>query len=328
MKMKKVLPFTILFIAALTLSACGGASITETAETEKKQFIEIMDNNETIICQITDNETIMEITENENMEQWEIVSAIPADAEKQYTYISYELITEPVYKSAEGNKISVGTDCLYSDGENYYIVMQTNDNNAVISYKIPDLTGKYLEEIAGGTSLIQKKEELFLSWGIEENDIAESLTLNNDGKGETEGEEYRDYEKYPYQDVGEFDYAGVKKASKYQKIEIYAEDKTVYSTSDLEEIANILNAADMQNWERVSEIPENIWPVCTLKKYAHPKKQSGTELEETEYWEIYQSADHYYLTEHIIAVPGMEETEETYIITDPAGDWFEKRTGE
>lgn len=319
--MKKSKAVIILFIVTLTLSACS--NINE-EEIEKKQFIEVADKSDKIIRQIEDEKTITKMIENESIEQWEIVSAIPNAAEVQYTYTSYELITEPAYKSADGSKISVGIDCLYSDGDNFYMEVQTNDTSVIPSfYKIPVLTGEYLEEIAGETFQIQDKENIFVSWGIKESEIANCLQLNSEN--EIDEEDYSDYDKYPYQDIEIFDYAGVKKTSKYQKIEIYADDKIVYATSDLEEIADILNMVDMQHWKSISEIPENILPLCTLKKYAHPKKQGGTELVESEYWQLYKLADEYYLTEHINAAPNMEDLESTYIIPKVSGEWFEKR---
>jgi hypothetical protein len=323
--MKKKLELAILFIVILTLSAC---TTMNEFDVEQKQIIEITDGNENAICQIADNKAIKEIVINLNIEQWESISAIPTEAEKQYTFTSYVLITEPIYKSDDASKIAVGISYLYLQEQNYYIETKDNGDRSTYYYKIPHSTGKYLVEVAGKTSEIQNKNDIFISWGIDEDEIAQSLILDYDNKKDKQDANDEDNEKYPHRDMEKFDYNGVAAVSSKQKIEIYKDDKIAYSTSDLEEIVNILNAVDMQHWEEISELSNNGQPFCTLRKYALPRKQNipyGTDLVEMEYWEIYKSENAYYLAEHINASPNAEEMVSSFIIPNLTGEWFEKK---
>lgn len=319
---RKIITALLFFI--LTLSACN---IQEDNDIVQKQLIEITDVKGNIISQITDNITIKEFTKNEHIEQWETIKAIPDFAEKSYILTSYELITDPpIFDIDNKNKIAVTSFYLYLNEDDYYVEIDTNDNDVSPNfYKIPSSVGVYLLSLTEKTSQIQDKKDIFISWGIEEKMLKQSFILNDNIKDKTVVKDNENYDKYPYQDVTTFDYKGVKKASKYQKIEIYFNNKITYSTTDLREIADVLNNVNMQQWESTSKLPKEINLVCTLKKYAHPKKQSGTDLEQMQTWHVYKTADHYYLTTHMDFDIDMDVEDERFIIPNSVGTWFETK---
>lgn len=284
---------------------------------DKNQLMEIAGADGGIIRQITDNTLIAEITEKEMAEfmDWEYPDELPPQARKLYTYTVYEEVTEPLYLKDGRPWISVTDSVLYEDGEDYYMA----ENGEVI--RLPRATGGYMEELAAEEGTIQDRKTIFASWNTgvilnpeEVEDIQERAEgVITDGIEDAAAQ-------LPFSDIETFDYKGVAAVSKYQKFEKTDDSGNVlYSTSDLDTIVDILNGMRINQWEEVNAAPEGAVRVCTLIRYAHPKKKPGKDLEVQERLVLYRADEDYYISSEIPGIMESQEKTQMYFYRLPSG---------
>lgn len=300
----------------LCLSACACKSVD--TESNISQFIEVANADGEIVRQVTDEQTIIKLTENERIEEWEEVHKVPDNAKKLYVFTTYALVTDPAFQNSDEPEITVDQEILYFDGTDYYLEESSNE---VVIDKIPKTVGEYLIKFADEKSVIEDKENIFSSWGIDTSKIPENFIYEEEYGEEQDLNEDENYDKYPYQDVEEFTYSGLQKASKYQKIEINLGDDIVYSATDLNTIADILNNVDMPHWESVNTVPDDASLSYILVRYAHPKKTVGSNVVEIERWEIYKNQSDYYL--HSIVVGDESSEVENYLLPKTSGKYLD-----
>lgn len=131
-----------------------GYSIKE-SENDKNQLLEVTDSNDNVISQTTDNNIIEKLVKKEKMEQWMDIEKIPDDAQKLYTFHSYEQLEN-------SDEISYAKEILYKKAGNYYI--EDQGDNTVDYMKIPNVAGNYLMEFAQHKSNQKDKKDIFSKW--------------------------------------------------------------------------------------------------------------------------------------------------------------------
>lgn len=129
-----------------------------------------MDSNDNVIRQVTDNRVITEFTKSEEIEDWEEVNMISANAEKKCQFVTYALVTNSAYTDNSETLISIDKEILYSDGENCFLEESSQETSLseTFYHKIPDSAGTYLVKFADEKSELQNKQNIFATWGAEE----------------------------------------------------------------------------------------------------------------------------------------------------------------
>lgn len=314
----RIIMLTSIFFCVLCLTACKSVSAENGNDT--KQLIEVANADGEIVRQVTKEDTIIELTKNEKIEEWEDITSVPDSAKKLYVFTTYALVTDPAFQNSDEPEITAEQEILYFDGTDYYLEAFSNETAEVMIDKIPKTVGEYLLKFADEKSVIEDKKKIFSAWGIDTRAIPDNF-IYGEYEESDELEDEDDYDKYPYQDVETFNDSDLKKVSKYQKIEIRIDDDIVFSTTDLSIIADILNHANMPRWESVDHVPDDASLSYILIRYAHPKKTSGSNVVEIERWEIYKEQSNYYL--HSIIAGDESGEKEYYILPEESGIYLD-----
>lgn len=326
---------------AFSITGCDGKaeenaaveqSGSENSNLEKHQLMEIIDaSTEESVGVITDNNKIYEIIEHEMIEQWEYLEKLPDDSQKLWTFKSYEVVTELTYLKDKKPWVTVSQMDLYMAENSCFIVEQSLDRDSdteVVIAKIPDSAKEYLLELTQNNGNISSaKDELIKQWGIgspNEKVPLDAASIEVDSSMESSEDEEN---LYPYSDIGEFDYEGVEKASKKQKVEIIdvADAKILATLTDLNKIVDFLNGQQMAKWKRIQQLPSDAKPLCDLVRYAPERKTTNQNLVEQSRLCLYQNSDGYYIKD-ITALPNDISVQDPSIkifeIPKEAGDYL------
>lgn len=329
---KSIFAFLMCILMGLGLMGCQEAKESGYSEIdlEKKQLLEIFDvSSGQSIGIITDNQKIYEIIENEMIPQWEYLDELPVGSQKLYTFKSYEVVTDPIFLKNDMPWITIFNTDLYEVDDNYYIVAQSLDEDsdaATTIAKIPDSVGTYLQELTKenlDTSL--DKSEIMRGWnaGAPQEKITDTHLAKTEHFDEKDRQINNSEDEYPYADIGEFDYDGVVKASKEQKIEVLsANDNSVILTiTDINVIVDFLNHEQMPKWKIVDKLPTDAQPLRYFVRYALPRKTTEMELKEQSRLCLYKYDDSYYI-ESIIDQANSVYDKEIFLIPKDAGDYL------
>lgn len=137
--MKKL--FVMVSILTLILFGCSGRS---DSESEKKQFIEVLADNNQLVGIMEESKSIEEFTKKLDIESWEYCDILVNNAKLTYTYIGYEVVDDPFYLESKKPYIIKNSMELYEDKYDFYIVKYTEDCKDIV--KITKSTGKFLSE--------------------------------------------------------------------------------------------------------------------------------------------------------------------------------------
>lgn len=296
-----------LFSGCATNSAAKTDTAISREEVSEEQFIEIASPDGAVMRQITDLDSIIEYIENIDILQWKELDTIPAQAALLYTFTSYEKVTDPYWLEQGSPKISVTKDALYQKDANYYIEMDSlNDNDTdFIVYEIPVSEGEYLTNIAKKSSAVQDKNDIFITWGIDDFDINRTENNTNGEKTGMVDEMMEDGISYSVEDM--------KRVSREQKIEIdFADTETKYTSTDLKTIADFYNNIKRNDWKEVSEIPSDKQEICTITIFQLERHTNNSHFIENETLVLYESKGEYFILDIIPPFSSEQEAMEIY----------------
>lgn len=328
---KSMLAFLICLLMAFGLMGCQEAKELGYSEIdlEKKQLLELFDINDQSIGIITDNQRIYEIIEKEMIPQWEYLDELPTGSQKLCTFKSYEVVTDPSFLKNDKPWITIFKTDLYEADDSYFVVGQSLDEGSdtdMTIAMIPDSAGTYLHQLTKeNLDAFLDKSEVIREWNVgTPQEKMRDTQLATTEHSEEEDRQTDDNEgEYPYADIGEFDYAGVVKVSKKQRIEVRsANDNSVILTiTDINVIVDFLNYVQMPKWKLVDKLPSDAQPLRYVVRYALPRKTTETGLEEQSRLCLYKNDNSYYI-ESIIDQTNSIYDKEIFLIPNDAGEYL------
>ncbi len=287
--MKKIL--VLLSVLAVMLLGCGKQS---DYDTEKRQFIEILSENNELLGIMEDSKSIEEFTKKLDIESWEYCDHLVNDAKLKYTYKGYEVVDDPFY--LEGNAPYINRDVieLYEAKSDFYIVDFSEDSRDIV--KVTKRTGKYLGEPQKlNISAKKTAEELISKWKTEIDGLQDQLDNTESDVDSDKGCEHSD------EDFEIITEENIRKVSKEQRMDILDSENQVvlYSTSKISKITDILNKLSMNEWKEVHKIPDRVSAEVNIIRYALNRKTTKHELIKMCQEVLYKDEDDYYMKEII-----------------------------
>ncbi len=287
--MKKISLILLLAFSAAGIYGCSQKEYFSNVE-EKKQFIEIMTASDEMIGIIDNNKEIERFVKQLDIESWSYMEQLPEDRDLVYSYISYEVIDEPLFLQDKTQSVNLSTIELYISGKGEYII-----RNCV----------QGVETIAG----ISEKAGRFLN-APEDLDLNKHMTAKDilDGWGldfyvsDSDIEKADDMESARYYEgKTSFTEEELLKTSKEQKIQFYGADKnTLLNETDvISEIAQYLNGLALDQWEYVDDAPDPGEVECQIVRFMLSRDSNKKELKEVYTQILYKSDDNYYIEEII-----------------------------
>ena len=119
--MKKISLILLLAFSAAGIYGCSQKEYFSNVE-EKKQFIEIMTASDEMIGIIDNNKEIERFVKQLDIESWSYMEQLPEDRDLVYSYISYEVIDEPLFLQDKTQSVNLSTIELYISGKGEYII--------------------------------------------------------------------------------------------------------------------------------------------------------------------------------------------------------------
>ncbi len=284
----------ILFILLLAFSAIGiyGCSQKEyfTNDEEKKQFTEIITASGETIGIIDNNKEIERFVKQLDIESWNDMEQLPEDIDLVYSYISYEVIDEPIFLQDGKQLVNKSTLEFYISSKGEYIIRDYNQEIEAIA-RISEKAGQFLNA----------PEDLELNKNITAKDILDGWGLdfyvpNSDIEKTDDIENARYY-------IGEtsFTEKELRKTSKEQKIQFYGADKNTLlnEIDDISEIAQYLNGLALEQWKYVDNAPNPEEIECQIVRFMLSRHSNEKELKEMNTQILYKSDGNYYIEEII-----------------------------
>ena len=299
----------ILFILLFAFSTIGiyGCSQTEYSsnDEEKKQFTEIISASGEMIGIIDNNKEIERFVKQLDIESWNYMEQLPEDMDLVYSYISYEVIDEPIFLQDGKQLVNKSTLEFYISSKGEYIIRDYNQEIEVIA-RISEEAGQFLNV----------PEDLELNKDITAKDILDGWGLDfyePNSDIESDIEKTDDIENARYY-IGEtsFTEEELRKTSEEQKIQFYRADKNTLlnEIDDISEIAQYLNGLALEQWEYADNAPNPEEVECQIVRFML-SRDNKKELKEMDTQILYKSNGNYYIEE---IIPG-EYSEQGEFIT-------------
>ncbi len=291
--MKKIL-FILLF-AFCTIGICGCSQKEYFSNVEeKKQFTEIITASGEMIGIIDNNKEIERFVKQLDIESWNDMEQLPEDIDLVYSYISYEVIDEPIFLQDGIQLVNMSTLELYISSKGEYIIRDYNQEVETIA-RISEKTGQFLNT----------PEDLDLNKDITAKDILDGWGLdfyvpNNDIESDFEKTDDIETARY-YEGETSFTEKELRRTSKEQKIQFYGADKNTLlnEIDDISEIAQYLNGLALDQWEYVDDAPNPEEIECQIVRFMLSRHSSEKELKEMNTQILYKSDGNYYIEEII-----------------------------
>ncbi len=287
--MKKLL-FILLF--AFSVMGIYGCSQKEYAadifgnDEEKKQFTEIISASGEMIGIIDNNKEIERFVKQLDIESWNYMEQLPEDIDLVYSYISYEVIDEPIFLP-DGIPL---VHMIYISDKGEYIIRDYDQEIETIA-RISEKAGRFLnvpEDLDLNKHITAK--EILDEWGLD------FYVPNSDIEKTDDIEKARYYE-------GEtsFTEKELRKTSKEQKIQFYGADKSTLlnEIDDISEIAQYLNGVALDRWEYADDAPNPEEVECQIVRWMLSRHSNKKELKEMDTQILYKSDGNYYIEEII-----------------------------
>ncbi|GFI46371.1 hypothetical protein IMSAGC019_01685 [Lachnospiraceae bacterium] len=284
----------ILFILLFAFSTIGiyGCSQTEyfSNDEEKKQFTEIISASGEMIGIIDNNKEIERFVKQLDIESWDDMEQLPEDIELVYSYISYEVIDEPVFLQDGIPLVNKSTLEFYISSKGEYIIRDYNQEIEAIA-RISEKAGQFLNA----------PEDLELNKDITAEDILDGWGLDF-YVPDSDIEKTDDIENARYY-IGEtsFTEEELRKTSEEQKIQFYGADKNTLlnEIDDISKIAQYLNGLALEQWEYADDAPNPEEVECQIVRFMLSRHSNEKELKEMDTQILYKSDGNYYIEEII-----------------------------
>ncbi len=290
--MKKILLILMLAFSAIGIYGCRQKEYFSN-DKEKKQFIEISTASDEMIGIIDNNKEIERFVKQLDIESWNYMEQLPEDIDLVYSYISYEVIDEPIFLQDGKQFVNMSTLELYVSSKGEYIIRNYNQEVGAIA-RISEKAGRFLNA----------PEDLDLNKNITAKDILDGWGLDfyvPNSDIESDIEKTDDIENARYY-IGEtsFTEEELRKTSKEQKIQFYGADKNTLlnEIDDISEIAQYLNGLALDQWEYADDAPNPEEVECQIVRFML-SRDNKKELKEMDTQILYKSDGNYYIEEII-----------------------------
>ncbi len=326
--MKKLLFILLFAFSAIGIYGCSQKEYFSNVE-EKKQFTEIITASGEMIGIIDNNKEIERFVKQLDIESWNDMEQLPEDIDLVYSYISYEVIDEPLFSCIENSSaypsprsgsrkdnlqskftflqdgkqlVNKSTLEFYISSKGEYIIRDYNQEIEAIA-RISEKAGRFLnapEDLELNKHITAK--EILDGWGLDfyvpDSDIEKTDDIENARyyEGETSLIENARY----YQGETSFTEKELRKTSKEQKIQIYGADQNTLlnEIDDISEIAQYLNGLALDQWEYADNAPNPEEVECQIVRFML-SRDNKKELKEMDTQILYKSDGNYYIEEII-----------------------------
>ncbi len=257
---------------------------------EKKQFTEIITASGETIGIIDNNKEIERFVKQLDIKSWNDMEQLPEDIDLVYSYISYEVIDEPIFLQDGKQLVHMSTLELYISDKGEYIIRDYDQEIETIA-RISEKAGRFLNV----------PEDLDLNKHITAKDILDGWGLDfyvpNSNIEKTDDIENARY----YQGETSFTEKELRKTSEEQKIQFYGADKNTLlnEIDDISEIAQYLNGLALDRWEYVDDAPNPEEVECQIVRFMLSRHSNEKELKEMDTQILYKSDGNYYIEEII-----------------------------
>ncbi len=287
--MKKLLFILLFAFSAIGIYGCSQKEYFSNDE-EKKQFTEIITASGETIGIIDDNKEIERFVKQLDIKSWNDMEQLPEDIDLVYSYISYEVIDEPIFLQDGKQLVHMSTLELYISDKGEYIIRDYDQEIETIA-RISEKAGRFLnvpEDLDLNKHITAK--EILDEWGLD------FYVPNSDIEKTDDIEKARYYE-------GEtsFTEKELRKTSKEQKIQFYGADKSTLlnEIDDISEIAQYLNGVALDRWEYADDAPNPEEVECQIVRWMLSRHSNKKELKEMDTQILYKSDGNYYIEEII-----------------------------
>ena len=286
--MKKLLLILLFAFHAIGIYGCSQKEYFSNVE-EKRQFTEIITASGEMIGIIDNNKEIERFVKQLDIESWNDMEQLPEDIDLVYSYISYEVIDEPIFLQDGKQLVNKSTLEFYISQKGEYIIRDYNQEIEAIA-RISEKAGQFLNA----------PEDLELNKNITSKDILDGWGLyfyvpNSDIENTDDIETAR-----YYQGETSFTEEELRKTSKEQKIQFYGADKNTLlnEIDDISEIAQYLNGLALDQWEYADNAPTPGEVECQIVRFML-SRDNKKELKEMDTQILYKSNGNYYIEDII-----------------------------
>ena len=287
--MKKILLILLFALSAIGIYGCSQKEYFSNVE-EKKQFIEIITASDEMIGIIDNNKEIERFVKQLDIESWNYMEQLPEDRDLVYSYISYEVIDEPLFLQDKTQLVNKSTLELYISSKGEYMIRNYDQGVETIA-RISEKVGRFLNA----------PEDLDLNMHMTAKDILDEWELDfyvpNSDNEKTDDIENARY----YEEETSFTEEELLKTSKEQMIQFYGADKNTLlnEIDDISEIAQYLNGLALNQWEYVDNAPNPREVECQIVRFMLSRDSNKKELKEMYTQILYKSDGNYYIEEII-----------------------------
>ena len=287
--MKKILLILFFALSAIGIYGCSQKEYFSNVE-EKKQFIEIITASNEMIGIIDNNKEIERFVKQLDIESWNYMEQLPEDRDLVNSYISYEVIDEPLFLQNKTQLVNMSTLELYISGKGEYIIRNYTQGVETIA-RISEKAGRFLnapEDLDLNKHMTAK--DILDEWGLD-------FYVPNSDIEKTDDIENARY----YEGETSFTEEELLKTSKEQKIQFYGADKNTLlnEIDDISEIAQYLNGLALNQWEYVDNAPNPREVECQIVRFMLSRDSNKKELKEMYTQILYKSDGNYYIEEII-----------------------------
>lgn len=287
--MKKKLFILLFAFSAIGIYGCSQKEYFGNVE-EKKQFIEIITASDEMIGIIDNNKEIERFVKQLDIESWNYMEQLPEDRDLVYSYISYEVIDEPLFLQDKTQLVNMSTLELYISGKDEYIIRNYAQGVETIA-GISEKAGQFLnapEDLDLNKYMTAK--DILDGWGLD-------FYVPNSDIEKTDDIENARY----YEGETSFTEEELLKTSKEQKIQFYGADQNTLlnEIDDISEIAQYLNGLALNQWEYVDNAPNPSEVECQIVRFMLSRDSNKKELKEIYTQILYKSDGNYYIEEII-----------------------------
>ncbi len=287
--MKNLLFILLFAFSVMGIYGCSQKEYFSNVE-EKKQFIEIITASGEMIGIIDNNKEIERFVKQLDIKSWNDMEQLPEDIDLVYSYISYEVIDEPIFLQDGKQLVHMSTLELYISDKGEYIIRDYDQEIETIA-RISEKAGRFLNV----------PEDLDLNKHITAKDILDGWGLDfyvpNSDIEKTDDIENARY----YQGETSFTEKELRKTSEEQKIQFYGADKNTLlnEIDDISEIAQYLNGLALDQWEYADDAPNPEEVECQIVRFMLSRHSNEKELKEMDTQILYKSDGNYYIEEII-----------------------------
>ncbi len=287
--MKNLLFILLFAFSVMGIYGCSQKEYFSNVE-EKKQFIEIITASGEMIGIIDNNKEIERFVKQLDIKSWNDMEQLPEDIDLVYSYISYEVIDEPIFLQDGKQLVHMSTLELYISDKGEYIIRDYDQEIETIA-RISEKAGRFLNA----------PEDLELNKHITAKDILDGWGLDfyvpNSNIEKTDDIENARY----YQGETSFTEKELRKTSEEQKIQFYGADKNTLlnEIDDISEIAQYLNGLALDQWEYADDAPNPEEVECQIVRFMLSRHSNEKELKEMDTQILYKSDGNYYIEEII-----------------------------